>query len=175
MMTALVLVLLSQQSITTPGNPEPSTAGFSGREKTLRIRAGLLGGVVMQKPQFSLGVGYDAAKVGKLFRLVVDFTFGVRPNEVTLEPMVGLKLPLPISAAPRLDLYVQGLVGANVTFMRGGTSMALPLRLGVGATYEITRNFGAGAELSYEMGPLVAPFTWTYAALHFGLMVGWAI
>lgn len=181
MKTIRLLLLLAalpsfaQETISSPGAPGAPSAGFSGREKNLRVRAGLLGGMVMQKPQFSLGVAYDAARLGKLFRLVLDFTFGLRANEVTLEPMIGVRLPLPIQSVPRLDLYAQALVGANLTFMRGGTAMALPVRLGAGATFEVTRNFGLGAELSYEMGPLVLLFTWTYAALHFSLMAGWAI
>lgn len=157
---------------------EAATAGDSSTstpERPLRVRVGVLAGLAMQKTDFELGAAYDFAPVLKRFRLVGDLAFGVRSTEMTLEPMVGLRLPISFRAAPKFDPYVQALAGLNLTFLRGSTALAVPFRFSFGGEYEVTRGVGLGAEWSFEVGPLMAPFAEVYAAVHVSVLVAWSL
>jgi len=143
--------------------------------RQLRVRVGMLSGMAMQKNQFEVGVGYDFAALTQRLNLLGDLTAGLRFTEVTVEPMVGVGLPITFRAVPKLHPYVAGLVGLNVTFMRGGTSMATPLRLTAGLQYDIAQRLGLGLELSLEAGPLWAPFFDTYAAAHLTVVGAWSL
>jgi hypothetical protein len=182
-MTAAVVLAATQALAESPAKPpsDPKAVSTSVeapravREKQLRARLGLFGGVAMQKPQFELGAGYDFLPIASRLRLVGDLTVGLRSNEITLEPMVGLRLPFALNNAPKLEPYVAGLAGFNLTFMRGGTALSVPIRGAAGLHYQVLAGLGVGAELAVEAGPLVAPFSDVYAAIHFCAMAAWAL
>ncbi len=144
------------------------------KEKPFRARLGLLGGLAMQKSQFEVAVAWDFAKIAERLRLVADFTVGLRFTEITLEPMVGVRLPFELKKLPKLEPWIGALVGINLTFMRGGTALSLPLRLVAGLHYEVVDNLALGLEVSGEFGPLVAPFASGYGAMHVGVVAAWA-
>ncbi len=150
------------------------TSVSSAREKPFRARLGFLGGIAMQKPQFEVAVAWDFARLSERFRLLADFTLGLRPNEVTLEPMVGVRYPIAIRSQPKLEPWLAALLGLNLTFMRGGTAASIPLRLAAGLHYEVVNNLSLGLEVSVEFGPLIAPFADGYAAMHLGAVAAWA-
>ncbi|MHB8875524.1 MAG: hypothetical protein ACYC8T_17710 [Myxococcaceae bacterium] len=151
----------------------PAASG-GGNEKEARFRLGVLGGLSMQKTDLELAAGYDFAKLGERVRLCGDFTLGLRPTEVTLEPMGGIRVPLPLPSAPKLEVYFEALAGVNLTFLRGGTGLAIPLRIGAGAAYQVTSGVGVGFALSMEAGPLFVPFAAPYGAAHFGVLLAWS-
>lgn len=173
-----ILVLVLAPLIAASEQPAAgvsSTPAFRAtKEKPFRARLGFLGGVVMQKPQFEVAVAWDVAKISQRLRLVGDFTVGLRPNEITLEPMAGVRFPIELKNLPKLEPWVGALLGVNLTFMRGGTAVALPLRLVAGLHYEVVDNLALGFEVSAEFGPLVAPFAHGYAAIHLGVVAAWA-
>ena len=144
------------------------------KEKPFRARVGILGGMFMQKSQFEIAAAWDFARVAERLRLVADFTVGLRFTEVTLEPMVGVRLPFELKKLPKLEPWIGALIGVNVTIMRGGTALSLPIRLVAGLHYEVVDNLSLGVEVSGEFGPLVAPFAAGYAALHVGAVAAWA-
>ena len=173
-LTILVLLapsLGAAQPSEVSTTPQPASAA---KEKPFRARAGLFGGMAMQKVQFEVGLAWDFARLTERLRLVADVTLGLRPNELTLEPMVGVRFPIEIKKQPQLEPWVGALLGANLTFMRGGTALSLPLRLSAGLHYEVVTNLGLGLEVSAEFGPLVAPFAAGYAAVHVGAVAAWA-
>ncbi|MBI3184102.1 MAG: hypothetical protein HYZ28_18370 [Myxococcales bacterium] len=143
--------------------------------RRFRGRVGLFGGVAMQKTDLELAAGYDFMPVGERLRLVGDLTLGLRTTEITLEPMAGVRLPLPLRNTPKLELYLAGLAGFNLTFLRGSTALAVPFRVASGVAYELRPGLGLGCELSVEVGPLMAPFADAYAAIHFGAMLAFDI
>ena len=175
---SLVLLLLpllasAQKAVNEVSSTAPSVS--PAREKPFRARLGFLGGMVMQKPQFEVAVAWDFAQLSGRLRLLADFTVGLRPNEITLEPMAGIRYLFAIKSVPKLEPWLAGLIGINVTFMRGGTAVSIPLRLAAGLHYEVANNLSLGVEVSVEFGPLVAPFADGYAAMHFGVVAAWAI
>lgn len=183
-MTAAVVLAATQALAESPAKPLGDSKAVSTsveaaprvvREKQLRARLGLFGGVAMQKPQLELGVGYDFVPIASRLRLVGDLTVGLRSTEVTLEPMVGLRLPIALNNTPKLEPYVAGLAGVNLTFMRGGTALSVPIRGAAGLHYQVLAGLGIGAEVAVEAGPLVAPFSDVYAAIHFCAMAAWAL
>lgn len=177
--TPLLCLLLGTSAFAAPP-PEvaSSSSGIGiGRDKgyPLRVRLGVLGGLSMQKTQAMVGASYDVLTVAKRFRVVGDLTIGFRAHEVTLLPMAGVRLPFDLKRVPKLEPYVAALVGVNLTFMRGGVGMAVPVRMSLGAHYEVLPSISVGGELSTEVGPLVAPFADTYAALHFSGLVAFKL
>lgn len=156
------------------GQRVPAARG-GGKQLPLRARLGILGGVAMQKTDFALGVGYDLRELPLGLRLVADLTLGLRPTEITLEPMVGVRLPLALSANLPLEVYVAGLAGVNLTLLRGGTGVALPVRIATGAHYQAVKGIGFGMELALELGPLIVPFAATYAAVHFNFVAAFEL
>lgn len=177
MFKALMVLMLLVPSLGAAQSSEVSTtspAASAPKEKPFRARVGLFGGMVMQKPQFEVALAWDFARLTDRLRLVADVTVGLRPNELTLEPMVGVRLPIELKKLPKMEPWVGALLGANFTFMRGGTALSLPLRLAAGLHYEVVTNLSLGLELSAEFGPLVAPFAAGYAAMHIGAVAAWA-
>lgn len=166
---------------TTPSAPLFSESkGFQGSDgvKKLRARLGLLGGLHMQKTDLALGVSYDLLPVlERPLPLIIaaDFTLGLRPREFTVIPAVLVRAPLRLQRAPKLEPYVQAGLGVNLTFMRGGTAMSMPFRIGVGGHYELAERIGIGMQLDAEVGPLLAPFADSYSALHFGVVFAYAL
>lgn len=146
-----------------------------GKQLPLRARLGVLGGVSMQKTDFALGVGYDLRELPLGLRLVADLTIGLRLTEITIEPMVRARLPFALSAGSPLEVYLAGLAGVNLTLLRGGTGVALPLRIATGAHYRAIEGIGLGVELALELGPLIIPFAATYAAAHFNLVAAFEL
>lgn len=183
LLTALFVAADPGAAPPPPPPPEPATGTSSSVSVTLteptaadrpwRVRAGVLAGVVMQKTQGELGVAYDFARVHKLVRLAADFTFGFRATELTLLPMVGVRFVVPIQSS-KVEVWVSGLIGVNVTFLRGSTAVAFPVRLGAGVTYRILDKLAVGGEASVEVGPLVIPFTASYAAGHVTALAAWS-
>jgi hypothetical protein len=149
----------------------PSSSGQG--EKKARFRLGLLGGLSMQKTDFELAASSEFLKLGEKVRLVGDFTLGLRTTEVTLEPMAGIRVPISLPKAPKLDLYFEALAGLNATFGRGFAALAIPFRVGTGMDYQVASGLGVGFALGLEAGPLVAPFSAPYGAVHFGAMLAW--
>ena len=147
---------------------EPTAA-----DRPWRVRAGVLAGVVMQKTQAEIGVAYDFARAHKLVRLVADFTFGFRTTELTLLPMVGVRFVLPLQSS-KVEVWMSGLIGANLTFLRGSTAVALPFRMAAGVTYRVADKLAVGGEASVEVGPLVIPFVASYAAGHVTALAAWS-
>ena len=175
---SLLVLLLAPLIASAEPAPEvknsPPVYSARTKEKPFRARVGLLGGMLMQKSQFEIALAWDFAKIFERLRLVADFTVGLRANEVTLLPMVGVRFPIELKNLPKMEPWVGALVGVNLTFMRGGTAMALPLRLAAGLHYEVVANLALGLEVSGEFGPLVAPFADGYAAMHAGVVAAWA-
>ena len=142
--------------------PAPPTTGKS--ERPFRVRLGVLGGAAMQKTQFELGGAWDFFKLSSIaklpgrLRLVADFTVGVRPTEISLIPMAGARLAVPIGTAP-FEVAVGVLGGANLTLLRGSTAVAIPFRLLASGQYLIGDALGAGLEVSFDVGPLKEPTT----------------
>ncbi len=147
----------------------------AGREKRLRARVGVLAGAAMQKTQLELGASFDVAPLAPRLLLVADLTVGLRGTEVTFEPMAGVRFPFTLRGAPKLEPWVAGLAGLNLTVMRGGTALAVPVRLAAGAHYAVAPRVGVGGELAVEVGPLLAPFADAYAAAHFTVVVAFAL
>ncbi|MHB8876205.1 MAG: hypothetical protein ACYC8T_21145 [Myxococcaceae bacterium] len=143
------------------------------RERPLRLRLGLVGGLSMQKTDIELAAGYDFAKLSERFRLAGDLTVGLRTTEISIIPMAGLRIPFELRAAPKLSPYAGGLAGFNLTFLRGSTALAIPVRFVLGGHYEVRDDLAVGLELGLEAGPLVAPFSAMYGAAHFGAVVAW--
>lgn len=182
-----VLFVAAEPGVAPPPPPPPTESATgpssstsvtvnqtTGADRPWRVRAGVLAGMVMQKPQAEIAVAYDFARVHKLVRLVADFTFGFRTTEFTLLPMVGARFVLPIPSS-RVEVWVSGLVGANLTFLRGSTAVALPFRMGAGVTYRVLDKLAVGGEASVEVGPLVIPFIATYAAGHVTALAAWSL
>ena len=176
-------LLLSQAAAALPDTPPPpptpppaveaSGPSVSGRgARPFRVRIGALGGVLMQKSQFALGGAWDFLRPTANLRIVADFTLGVRPNELSLLPMVGARFVIPVGKAP-VEVAVGLLGGVNVTMMRGGTGVALPVRVTMGGQYLFRDGMGVGLELGAEIGPLIAPFSAPYAALHVSALFAW--
>lgn len=157
------------------GREAPAARSASADSLAMRARLGILGGLAMQKTQFALGLSYDLLELTPALRGVVDLTVGLRTTELTLLPMVGVRLPLQLRAGLGLELYASGLVGMNVTFLRGGTGVAIPFRAAAGAHYQAMKGLAVGMELGMEVGPLVSPFAATYGAVHFGVMAAFAL
>lgn len=168
----------TQRGSTPDGTVSSQPLGISatGDVKRLRARLGILGGLSMQKTDLALGVSYDILPVlDRPVRLWLtgDFTLGIRAREVTLLPALLVRMPLRLERIPRLEPYIHAGLGMNLTFMRGGTALSFPLRLGLGGHYEVRDKLSVGLQLDAEVGPLVAPFAGEYAALHFGLVVAY--
>lgn len=141
----------------------------------LRTRVGVLAGFSMQKTDLLIGATYDFGPLISRVRMVGDLSVGLRLTEISVVPMVGVHLPLELKGLPGLELYGGLLAGANVTFLRGSVALALPVRFAIGFQYKLGDGLGIGLEGSAEVGPLVAPFSYTYAAGQFGVTVGWAL
>lgn len=181
----LLASLLSSDPASAQSARRPSRNGPAGssaiappsaqRMLPLRTRVGVLAGFSMQKTDLLVGVTYDFGALVSRVRLVGDLSVGLRLTEITLEPMAGIHLPIELKALPGLELYAGALVGANVTFLRGSVALALPIRFAIGMHYRLEGGLGIGLEGSAETGPLVAPFSYTYAAGQFGVTVGWAL
>lgn len=150
----------------------PTAAGRGGRP--FRVRVGAMAGLAMQKSQFELGGAWDFLKPHPMWRVTADLTVGLRPNEVSVVPMVGARFLVPVGKAP-VEIAVGALVGANVTVMRGGTGVALPVRISMGGQYLFRDGLGVGLELNADFGPLVVPFSAPYAALHVTALFAWGL
>ena len=162
---APLTVRAQQKALPEPQLVSELPATKQGGVKPLRLRLGILGGLTMQKTQLELGAGYDVFKLGERLRLVGDLTVGLRTTEVTFEPMGGVRIPFKVGQ-DRVELYGAALFGFNLTFLRGGTALAFPMRIAGGMHYELRPGMGIGGEMSLETGPLFAPFFHGYAAAH---------
>ncbi len=184
-MTPLTLALLVATEAAPPP-PPPADTGAAPRTSAVvvnepapqdlpwRVRAGVLAGVAQQNTHAQLGIAYDFARVHKLVRLLVDMTFGFRPGEVSLIPTAGARFILPLQVQ-KLEAWVGGLVGLNITFVRAGANVAVPFRIATGAVWKVTDRLGLGLELSAEVGPLIVPVTATYAAAHAAAVMAWSM
>jgi hypothetical protein len=186
-MTSLAFTIAALLAAAPAASPKPApapapvavkttsleAAPLTSSEKKVRFRLGLLGGLSMQKTDLELAAGYDFLKLGEKLRLVGDLTVGLRPTEVTFEPMAGVRVPIALAQAPKLDLYFEALAGVNLTLLRGGVGVAIPFRVGAGVDYQVAPGLGVGCALGLEAGPLVAPFAAPYGAVHFGAMLAW--
>ena len=135
-------------------------------DEPLRIRLGAIGGVSGQPNEMAVGVGYDFITLNRYLKLDGDFTVGAFPYGVTLEPMIGLRVPFAIQNAERFHPYVGGLVGYNMTWDANVVRVAMPFRMATGAYYDVRPGLGLGGELAMEIGPSFAPFPGTYGAVH---------
>jgi hypothetical protein len=186
-MNALLLsvLLAANAPDAAPPPPPPSSSVGTGtstsvtlteptaQDRPFRAHLGVLAGVVMQKTQGEIGVAYDVARINKLVRLVADFTFGFRSTEMSLIPMGGVRFVLPIQST-RVEVWVAGLFGANITFLRGSTALSLPLRAAAGMHYRVSEKLAVGGEASVEVGPLIAPFVASYTAGHVTALAAWS-
>lgn len=175
------LLLAVSLSATPPSAPPPappptSDAHLAERispDRPWRVRVGVLAGAISQNTELELGIAWDFLKPHPLVRLVVDFGVGIRPSEVSLLPMAGARFLLPLKVN-KLEVWLAGLVGGNISFRPGQTYFSVPFRFGAGATWSLKDNFALGIELSVDVGPLLAPRVATYAAGRVAAVAAWS-